>query len=345
MDPENKNETGEVEVDPWAAAFAALEQKDTPDSEGSAAAGDSDDAEHDAATGDDLQGSQGAEQGDSSANEVPDGNGDAQAAGGSGDSLGADGGEAGNAGSDDQGISDGDSIDIEAYESAIKQEVDQKVIKDVAAAYIKQGVRNTNGQLGATVNDPDICKRDKDGVPRFYNPETGREFTGENPRRQAQEWCDDYNKELADQFNKTCAEYASQLMESRQREIDMVRFEPTYDKLDPIRRQMLDDLLEDYEITDKSGSVIGYSCDLNKALAAVDRQIASIQRYGKEQGANASAGQAGSQGDPVPSGTGPALDIKSAAHSAEEQKEINSIADGLLAIENKKLADLQAKSK
>jgi hypothetical protein len=158
------------------------------------------------------------------------------------------------------------------------EDIRERTMSDVAAAYIKQGVRATNGRLGATINDADVCKRDSDGVPRFYNPETGREFTGDNPRRQAQEWVDDYNRELADAFNRTCAEYSKKLLEKEDGRLAIIEFAPKYKQLDPVRRSMFESIIEDYEVTDKDGNIVAYSCDLDKALAAVNRQVEVIRK-------------------------------------------------------------------
>ena len=197
-------------------------------------------------------------------------------------------------------------------------DIRERTINDVVAAYIKQGARHQGNRLGATINDPDVCKRDRDGVPRFYNPETGREFTGDNPRRQAQEWVDDYNKELADAFNRTCQDYSQRLLQEEGGRLAVLEFAPKYKALDPVRRSMLDSLLEDYEVTDDDGNVVSYSCDLDKALAAVNRQVAVIQRqYGKQAA------------KPAPP-TGPALDTPSTtAQQSEGRPEFKSLAEAM----------------
>ena len=170
-----------------------------------------------------------------------------------------------------------------------------------------QGARHTDGKLGASINDSDVCKRDKDGVPRFYNPETGREFTGDNPRRQAQEWVDDYNRELADAFNKTCQDYSQKLLQEEGGRLAIIEFAPKYKALDPVRRAMFESIIEDYEVTDSSGNIISYTCDLDKALAAVNRQVSVIkQRF-----------SSGNTGQAKPSG--PALDTPSTSRTSTEE--------------------------
>lgn len=259
-----------VPSDPWAAAFAALDQEDEGGAEAAPGAGSAPAGDGDVPAPDGADGGEGAP-----APEAGDGAGAQDLPGGPGDLGGADGGEDG----------DLDWIGVDLSEDEIRQQresfledIKKRTIDDVAAAYIKQGARNSNGKLGATINDPDVCKRDRDGVPRFYNPETGREFTGDNPRRQAQEWVDDYNRELADAFNRTCADYSKKLMEKEGGRLAIIEFAPKYKQLDPVRRSMFESIIEDYEVTDKDGNIIAYSCDLDKALSAVNRQVEVIRK-------------------------------------------------------------------
>lgn len=259
----------EAEADPWAAAFASLDKVDEEAPEAAAVA------------------EPGDERDVPNADEADDGEGAAPAEGGDGAEPAQEPGGPGDLGGDDSpenvGL-DWDDIDVseesaKQYREGLIEDIKERTIRDVAAAYIKQGARNVKGRLGATINDPDVCKRDEgDGVPHFYNPETGREFTGDNPRRQAQEWVDDYNRELSEAFNRTCQDYSQKLLEQEGGRLAVIEFAPKYKALDPMRRSMFESIIEDYEVTDADGNVVSYSCDLNKALAAVNRQVQAIQR-------------------------------------------------------------------
>lgn len=212
--------------------------------------------------------------------------------------------------------------EVTEYKDSLQEKVEKQALQDVANAYIKKGARHTNGKLGATINDPDICKRDSDGVPSFYNPDTGREFRGDNPRRQAQEWVDDYNKELANAFNKTCEDYSKKLLEEQGLGLAVIDFAPKYSQLDPIRKAMFESIIEDYEVTDKDGDLIGYSCDLDKALAAVNRQVRTMQNRFKSMASEENKT------------SGPALDMKSKSKSKSgkakaSHPEFKSIAEAM----------------
>jgi len=279
-------------TDPWAAAFAALDKEDE---EAVEAAPDADGGDEGGA----VPSAEGADAGEDSAGaEADDGVQPEDGVGGPGDLGGEDGEEDVRF---DWGDLDVSEESVAQFRESFTKEIQDRAITEVARAYIKQGARHQNGRLGATINDPDVCKRDSDGVPRFYNPETGREFMGDNPRRQAQEWVDDYNRELADAFNKTCRDYEQRLMQQEGARLAVVEFAPKYQALDPMRRSMFDSIIEDYEVTDRNGDVIGYSCDLDKALAAVNRQVRTIQKRFSGQKSVA----------PAAPPTGPALDTPS----------------------------------
>lgn len=303
---------GEVSVDPWAEAFAALDKENKNAAEAASDTGE-DGGSGDLGNTQEPDGSEGP-----ASPEVEDGGAAEDLPGGPGDLGGADSGA-------DEGL-DWDGIglsedEIKEYRESFVADIKERTIDDVVKAYIDHGARHQGNRLGASINDPDVCKRDRDGVPRFYNPETGREFTGDNPRRQAQEWVDDYNKELADAFNRTCQEYSQRLMDQEGGRLAVIEFAPKYKALDPVRRSMFESIIEDYEVTDNDGNVVAYSCDLDKALAAVNRQVKKIQERFAKQGATAAK--------PAPSG--PALDTPSSNGGAQGggKPQFKSIAEAM----------------
>ena len=324
MDSEIEGRENMADSDPWAQAFAALDQvgKENPETTTDSTDGsDQQDSNTDDANGQQIV-SDNDESGDSD------------------DSKGVSG-ESDNDDGDYQYESDGTAKDLfdirdtdpAEYRKGIEDSVRQQAITDIAQEFIKRGIRNSNGKLGASLDDADICKRDEDGMPHFYNPETGREFTGDNPRRQAQEWVEDYNAELARVFNNACEKYEQHLLEQSMPAIAVMEFAPKYNKLDPIRKGMFEDVIKDYEIEDDNGKLIGYSCDLDKALALVDRQIATIQRYAKISNAQ-------KQEEQQP--TGPALDMKtsSGAVQVSNNEAPKSLAEAMERIQDEQLARL-----
>ncbi len=189
-------------------------------------------------------------------------------------------------------------------------------------------IRQSNGQLGATINDPDIYRVDpQTGAAAFYNPDTGKPFTGDNPRAQAKQWVDAYNEELRDTFNRLAGQRQQEIQQEMAPVIELLKFTPKYEKLDPVRQQMFDALIEGYEVYDKAGEHIGYSVDLEQVLTTVNKQVAAVQA---------------SRQTPPPQPTGPALDMPTMDSPAGSSgKPINSIADAMEALQDQQLSKLK----
>lgn len=297
--------------DPWAQAFAAVNKEEEEASETAT------DAPRSTSDDDNAEGiNEGTDPDESKVGDSPE----LSEGTGAADNLrGANSGQ--DAGTLDDLFSFTEE-EISEYKSSLEERIEKQALNDVANAYIKKGARHTKGKLGATINDPDICKRDDDGVPSFYNPDTGREFRGDNPRRQAQEWVDDYNKELAKAFNKTCEDYSKKLLEEQGLGLAVIDFAPKYSQLDPMRKAMFESIIEDYEVVDKDGDLIGYSCDLDKALTAVNRQVRTMQKRFKNMSYKDNKS------------SGPALDMKSKSKSKSgkaktSHPEFKSIAEAM----------------
>jgi hypothetical protein len=183
-------------------------------------------------------------------------------------------------------------------------------------------IRQTNGRLGATINDPDIYRVDPDtGAPTFYNPDTGRPFTGDNPRAQAKEWVENYNEDLREAFNQIAAQQRAQLDQEYEPMIRLLRFTPKYDALDTVRQKMLDALIEDYEVLGADGKAIGYSVDLDKALEQVNRQVAAL-KTDQDTASRAAA-------EPPKPVVQPALDMRTNSGSGTPGREIRSLAEAM----------------
>lgn len=325
IDKQDENQENNTPSDPWAAAFAALDKEADQGTDATPDTGDNGD-------------------GDGTATQSTDGIADATPAtqGDSAEPTPTDGGS-GSLGevSDPQVAGTLDDLfkfseeEITEYKESLQKSIEDQTLRDVAKAFIDRGARNADGRLGASINDSDICKRDSNGVPRFYNPDTGREFTGDNPRRQAQEWVNDYNKELAESFNKTCADYSKKLLEEQGHGLAVIEFAPKYEKLDPVRKAMFESIIEDYEIHDSDGDLVGYSCDLDKALNAVNRQVKTMQaRFN-----NSAAAQ-----NPTPSG--PALDMNTKpTGEANKAPQFKSIAEAMEYQQDQLLKNLREKDK
>ena len=326
-------------ADPWAAAFAALEQNNKKDPEGDATAGSDNsasggDQEQPGGQGEGTQPvSSGAAQSDQGSAASSDDQGSSaspeNADGGPGADSGLDPGEDQSpAGAESFGFTE---AELEDYRTAVADDIADRAIQYVNKAFIDQGVLNHDGIVGATIDNPKICRRDRDGVPHFFNPETGREFTGDNPRAQAQAYVDSYNRDLETKFNQACSQYSNQLAEQESPELAVLEFAPKYEKLDPIRQSMFDAIIEPYETKNDQGQVIGYNVDLDAALETVDKLVSVIQSHApKPETVNGT----------VVEESRPALDMKNSVAVAQQQQGApKSVEDALLMIQNKMLED------
>lgn len=298
-------------IDSWEAAFAALEQRNKKESEETPAGRD---GQPDAGESGQAEGTSGSDAEPVAEGQSDDAQLDGTDAGGSGAADGAVG----------ETVSEFDYSAEEVNEtiSSIESSIEDQAISDVANAMKASGkIRVTrDGKLGASINDPDIYTKDEDGVPTYINPETGRPFTGDNPRAQAKQWVDDYNAELEQAFNKIAKQRIDELKKENEPIVRTLKFAETYKKLNDVQRDMFDSLIEDYEVKDEDGNAIGYSCDLDKALAQVNRQIAKLTERGKALHPK--------QEKPAP--TEPALDMPQSTGSSENKPpQFKSLAEAM----------------
>lgn len=347
--------SSEETLDPqnWEEAFAAVESKTETQSRPATISSDDDDKE---------------------AGKDDDGADADTGSGTSTDDVDVDAGDVGGSVS-----TDGDDFesDESEYTDSIIQEriqeyqesIEEEAINDTAQLMLtrvdSQGnpvVRSTNGVLGATINDPDIYRRDESGIAQFFNPDTGRPFTGDNPRAQAKQWVEQYNEELKEAFNTLAQNRIAELTENITPIVELLEFTPTYESLDPVRQQMLDGIIGDYEVFDSNGDHVGYSCDLNQALAQVNRQVANIKAHraaqsGTQEHTGATAGTSASASNastdsykvniPAKESSGPALDMRTGSGNSNTGSvpEFKSIAEAMEYEQNKQLETLRNKGR
>lgn len=298
-------------IDSWEAAFAALEQRNKKEPEETPA---NRDGQPDAGESGETEGISGSDAEPMAEGQSDDAQLDGTDVGGGSAADGAAG----------ETVSEFDYSAEEVNEtiSSIESSIEDQAVSDVANAMKASGkIRVTrDGKLGASINDPDIYTKDEDGVPTYINPETGRPFTGDNPRAQAKQWVDDYNAELEQAFNKIAKQRIDELKKEKEPIVRTLKFAETYKKLNDVQRDMLDSLIEDYEVKDEDGNAIGYSCDLDKALAQVNRQISKLTERGKALHPK--------QEKPAP--TEPALDMPQSTGSSENKPpQFKSLAEAM----------------
>ena len=323
LNKENQDSTEAPAIDDWASAFASLEPKVSEEPSNNADGEAIPSGEPDPntpATSDSTP----AKDGTSATNGVVVE---------SGSTGGSDPAQPVPSGSDDSGSTDATGLnqtELTERVTEITSTIEQQAMQETAKLMIEKNIRhNDRGQLGATINDPDIYRKDENGVPTFFNPDTGKPFSGDNPRAQARQWVKEYNDELREVFDKMAADRAGQLQEQAKPIINLLNFAPKFEKLDPIRQSLMDAIIEDYEILDKDGNCIGYNCDLNAALNQVNRQIEKIRATQAPAATSGAIGANLSQGNPAPVKTSPAVDMKAGAGSTSSKPEFKNMAEAM----------------
>lgn len=246
--------------------------------------------------------------------------------------------------------------EVEEELKAHEAKAEERAVEAVAKLCREKGImQDAQGRLGAFPEHPAIKSTvtNPDGTisVRYKNPETGEFFKGDDPGQQALNWCNRYNEKFRNTFGELVKNEKTKIIQDEKPWRDMVAFSPKYDALDETRQALLDAVLEGKEVF-KDGEHIGYSVDLDDALATVERQISNLSARAQAkinattpenkpgQPAVTDATQGGQQTPPPP--TTPALDMPaSGATTAIEDEEPKDLAEAMQQLENKKLAQLQ----
>lgn len=151
----------------------------------------------------------------------------------------------------------------------------------------------------AKVSINDLYNKDDRGRVSFNNPDDpDHPFAS---RYEAQQWCDAVNSQIDAEWKNTVTNYQREYLKDIQPMLRLMDFAPEFDAMSPQEQKIFDNIVEGYKVTDKSGMVIGYSCDLRNA-----KQIASNIWNSMNEGKTDTK----SQTVPQVQGGGPALDAK-----------------------------------
>ena len=317
----------QITDDPWAAAFAALDQAQQGDAQRDEDERDGGDTQPDAGT----QTADG--QGAAAQTESPDSSMASESDAGPGDAGGDTGTQDA---ADSESLFEDNHLSYEDYYKELSEAIVPEVLDQVFNQFKANGEHvNSNGKLRWSINDPEIRHVDQDGAVTFVNPDTGREFSGDDPRRQAQEFVDWRNDQVRQRFNQACEQAQLQKLQQFGPQLNVVKFAPTYDKMDPLRKQIFDSMIEGYEVVDANGDIVGYSCNLEKMHEMMERQITAIQSYGK---------QAGITSPQQPASSGPALDMHADNSASQNDKgDPKSLAEAMQRLQDKQLEDYRSK--
>lgn len=193
----------------------------------------------------------------------------------------------------------------------------------------------------------DLYQRREDGTVFYRNPEEGRVVTdaqgrktiefprgerGFADRAAAQAHCDSYNRDIEQTYKEKVRAKQRELLQEQAPVLQLLQFGPIYDSMTDSQKGLLDALIDDYEVRDKSGKLIGYDCDLKRMAA---KAIKMDQKF------NTTKQTSESQNTRVPAETkvqpsAPALDMRSSGTATSGKNEMNpkTLEEALMMVED-----------
>lgn len=173
----------------------------------------------------------------------------------------------------------------DAYSGASYKAVGEQLSREAAQVAMRQAVSEMRKQGIRPFTMNDLYERDeRAGRVIYHNPDDkSRPFAS---RMEAQQWIDSFNSQLMEETKRRAKEIYRDVNKAIAPSRRLLAFAPRYDSMSDNVREVFDDLIEGYEITNAGGEVIGYSCDLDKAMARAERmaaKYASKSRQPKEQ--------------------------------------------------------------
>lgn len=178
------------------------------------------------------------------------------------------------------------------YQGAINQvatEITKAARQQAAKEFSDNGIRHFTMK--------DLYRRDDGGNVTFVNPDDrSRPFSS---RMEAQQWIDSMNKEIDSEMRKRSIEISKDIQKAAAPALRLLRFAPAYDAMPDATKRMFDDLIEDYEVKNGKGQVVGYSCDLDRMAAKAGRIAAKYSHTSQKAGNSGKVGKSGPRKSPA----------------------------------------------
>ena len=298
---EQANDGGANEPQDIAAAFQLLKQQ-REDSLDDEVDGGEEDPEGDSVQPDD---------GEAGADWADDGD-DAEPQVGGDDVVHADGGAAGGPADDLDELPE--AVDYGQVSRSLVNEINRSAAQAANRIFQDKGIKKFG--IG------DLYRRDEQsGVVVFQNPDNpNRPFES---RAEAQSWVDAMNKQIDDEWRNVAIQEQQRIAKEAAPRLRLVQFAPKYEKMDEEMQELFDDVIEGYEVRDRQGRVVGYSCDLDAAYAQAKKIKAMIDKRNPRQNDSETDGDAASQAQR------PATDMRTGKVEKTEDKEPTSLEEAM----------------
>lgn len=201
---------------------------------------------------------------------------------------------------DDRGSSEQyPAVDYQASQQAIVNQLNSSAVAQARRKFQEDGIREF------TMND--IYERMQDGRVVYRNPDDpNRPFAN---RMEAQQWIDSFNKQVQKELIRTATEIRDKNAKAVMPALKLLQFAPTYDSMDPKVKEVFDDLIEDYEVKNRAGKVVGYNCNLNRMAQKAERLASKYTHTSRKAGSSGKVRKSGPR-------KSPALDARSHGSAA-----------------------------
>lgn len=197
-----------------------------------------------------------------------------------------------------------DAAQYQASQQAIVDQLNKQAVTQARQQFQKDGIREF------TMDD--VYERTQDGRVIYHNPDDpNRPFSS---RMEAQQWIDSFNKQVQTALIQTATQIRDKNAKAAMPALRLLQFAPVYDVMDPAIREVFDDLISDYEVKNRAGKVVGYSCDLEKMAMKASRLAKKYNNSPRKQTANAKMGKQKVR-------KSPALDAKSRGSSRNSKRD------------------------
>lgn len=182
-----------------------------------------------------------------------------------------------------------DATQYVASQQAIVDQLNKSAVAQARQQFKKDGIREF------TMDD--IYERTQDGRVVYHNPDDpNRPFA---TRMEAQQWIDSFNKQVQTALIQTATQIRDKNAKAAMPALRLLQFAPVYDVMDPAIREVFDDLISDYEVKNRAGKVVGYSCDLEKMAMKASRLAKKYNNSPRSGGNNGKVKKSGVQKSPA----------------------------------------------
>ena len=209
-------------------------------------------------------------------------------------------------------------IDFNARKQEVLREIQQDAINLVRKDF-------ADNQITPCTIEELYVRDENTGRVTFKNPDDpSREFD----REAAQKWVDAFNKQIEMRFRQEVNKKQQELVVERAPMLRVIEFAPKFEALDQTTKEILDDLIEPYAVTNRAGEVIGFNVNLDAALAQAQK---IAKRFNTQQAntQNTADNQKAEGNEPEKQGSRPAMNMPTGTGKSSDELEPKNIGEAL----------------